>query len=122
MKLQKTLKETNLNKKEEVEALLDSFKEAYLELRHEISELRKQQRNPIIPDGLSRNIPSKIKYAEVSKSEEDLQKAENIILEVEKEIEYCKTEELVDVKKEISEKYKDKTMTKEEREAEKAEI
>lgn len=101
MKLAKSIRETNINNPEELELLIDSYKEAYLELKQEISELRKEQKNPIIPEAISRNIPSKIKYAEISKSIEDLGKVEILLLEVKKEIEYCKNEEVINVKKEI---------------------
>lgn len=106
IELKKSVKNTNFDKDEEVQLLIDEYKEKYLELKQAISELRKQQKNPVIPDALARNIPSKIQYAQISKTKYDCAQIEVQLLEVYKEIQYCQREKIIDIPKEIEETFK----------------
>lgn len=101
----KTVQNTNFTKEEEVQELIDHYKELFLELKQQISNLRKETKNPIIPDAMSRNIPSKIQFAEFSKSKEDCESIEKQLKEVQEEIEHCKGEVIINLQKEIEEEY-----------------
>jgi hypothetical protein len=106
MKLKFTAAGTNFADEEQVKKLLDEYKEQFLELRKQISELRKEQKNPIIPDGVSRNIPAKIQYAQSSGNKEDFEQIESLLEQTEKEIEDCSKETSIDLPGEVEESFK----------------
>ncbi|MGV8150803.1 MAG: hypothetical protein ACP5NV_03695 [Candidatus Woesearchaeota archaeon] len=62
------------------------------ELRNTIKELRKNEKDPLIPDLLLRSLDSKIAYYAISKKQEDYDHIVSTFNDVKREIDYCNQE------------------------------
>ena len=71
------------------------------ELKSMISDIRKAQKNPIIPDLMLRSINSKIDFYALTKNLEDYKKIMSELDEAKRDIEYCSNEKIIDVASEI---------------------
>ncbi len=77
------------------------LREKLAELHGKVSELRRVQKNPIIPDLLARNAKVKIDYYAITRDAADYQKVIDAFAEIAQEIEYCANEKTVNVKEEL---------------------
>jgi molecular chaperone DnaK (HSP70) len=73
------------------------------ELRLRISQLRKDDKDPLLGDLLLRNVRTKIHYAEISRDEQDITAIKNIIKDIEQELEDAKSHKETNIKEEIEE-------------------
>ena len=94
------LSEEDLSK---VQTLWDELNE----LKAKISASRKQGNDVLMADFATRNIPSKIKMAEVTGEPKDIAVVKALIKEAEEELKEAEKEPQVNVKKEIEQRLKD---------------
>lgn len=73
------------------------------ELRLRISQMRRDKKDPILADLLLRNIKTKIHYAEISRSEEDIAAIKRIIKDIEQELADAENHKETNIKEEIEE-------------------
>jgi hypothetical protein len=76
------------------------------ELKERISELRKQGKDPLIPDLLLRNIKARIGVAKALERPEDLDSIDESLEKARKEILEVETEKAIDIKRDVEEMWK----------------
>jgi hypothetical protein len=62
------------------------------ELKTRMSKLRKIGKDPLLAEAMTRNIHTKIQYAEVTRNEDDINRVKKMLEEAEKEIEEIEAE------------------------------
>jgi len=83
---------------------LEKIKARFDNIQEIISELRKEGKDMFIPNLLTKNVLSKLRYLEFAENEEDLKNCSKLLDEINKEIEEAKDAPVVDVKKEIDDR------------------
>lgn len=71
------------------------------EINSQISQLRKNQKNPIIPDTLVKLIKPKIEYFSITNDEKDYEIILKYFEEIINEINYCENEKQVNIRNEL---------------------
>ena len=90
------------------ESIFEKFLEKLAVLKTDISNLRKEGKDPIISDYLLRNLKSKIEWAKYNGAKEDFEKIDWLLSEAEKELLAESDRKLIDVKKEVNNLFKKK--------------
>jgi len=85
--------------------LVDEYNTKIRELKSEISEIRKEGKDPLIADFLLRNVSSKIEWAVQNGKKSDFMKIKEIFELVKSEIEDAHEKEIMNVKKEVMLKF-----------------
>lgn len=83
---------------------IKDFESMLTELYGEICDIRKSERDPLIAEFAYRNIKSKIIYVKKTLEKRDLEELKKMVIDLKKEIEDAKKQEIVNVKKEIEAK------------------
>jgi len=81
---------------------LDALRERERELRAFITETRKEGHDPFFSMLLLRRFAAKAEYAKLSESDQDINKAEQVLNEVEHELEEAVMAKFVDARKEVA--------------------
>jgi hypothetical protein len=94
------------NEKEEDlhQAKISNLSEKLKELKANISDARREGKDPLIADLMLRNVNAKIKMAEVTHDKRDFDEVEKILKRAESELEEALKEEEPDVRKEVNKK------------------
>jgi|GEM_PF-2995093 len=85
----------------DVEHALETLKTDYDELRVKISETRKQGKDALIPSLMLKQFPPKLQLAQVTRSRDDIAKAELILRQVSFELTQAKEMKEIDVKRDV---------------------
>jgi hypothetical protein len=80
---------------------IKEFESTLTELYGEICDIRKSGRDPLIAEFIYRNIKSKVIYVQKTLEKNDLEELKKMIIDLKKEIEDAKKQEIINVKKEI---------------------
>jgi hypothetical protein len=99
--LEKFVKFVKPEEKQEDVSDIEFLKTALKEIKAVISQLYKDEKNPFIPDLLTRAITSKIEYYAVTKNKEDYDRIMMQLKEIQNEIEYCRNEVAVNIADEM---------------------
>lgn len=100
--LQKFSKFNAKAEKPDVDSRIEQLTAKLKELNAQIHALRKNGKNPIIPDLLARTIKPKIDYFKITGDQSDYEKVLHTFDELAREIEFCSHETSVDVRAEIA--------------------
>jgi len=88
---------------ESIKSRTSVFEEVLHEIKEQISDLRKQGKDPLLPSLIIKSIPSKISWVKHSKNDEDCKKIEALLDEALKELEEESKQNIVDVKAQVEE-------------------
>ena len=79
-----------------IEVELSKLRQKLIEIKARISQCRKKGINPKLVELRITNIPSKIKYAEVTEDFKDVEKINALVIEAEAEIKYTEENKMKD--------------------------
>lgn len=88
---------------EQLQEDLESYKQALTRLNEEASDLRKEGKNPFIPDIIIRNTQPKLAIYRTSRKTRDKKVIEDALARAEAEIKDVQAERVINLKKEIEE-------------------
>jgi hypothetical protein len=96
--------ERSKTREEIMQALFGEYEARIKELESQVSELRKEGKDPLIAAAMLRNIHSKIEWAKYNDREEDFEKVEQIFEKVKQEIKDASEKDVLNVKKELQDR------------------
>lgn len=94
--------ETHPEIPEDVARRIGVLEERYKDLKRKISDTRRSGKDPFLANLLLRNVPAKIAYTRSSQNQQDLDKVEQLLKEVETELEDAHSSKEQNVREEIA--------------------